>query len=246
MPPLVRPFLLLDVALGLAYLANALAGAPFRPLTVLLDLNGEGNVPAWYASMQWVCVAALLGLFAARHVSRAQRESWLLVLFPLVFLVLSLDEAVQLHERLGRGSDRFVLPGGSRENTVFARTGLWMAIIGPPFLAFFVGLLFALRPYFQRAPGAFLKILWGMALMLTGALGLETFSNFVAVDSAPGVLQIFCEEMCEMVGSTVVLWGSYELLCQQGVTVRFGTGDAGSSVEGQESCSGAHESQSES
>jgi hypothetical protein len=187
MPPLICLFVLLDMALGLAYLANALAGAPFRSVTFLLNLDKENNLPAWYASMQWFCVAALLGLFAAHHMSRAQWRSWLLVLFPLVFLALSLDEVVQIHEWLGRKSD-LLLPGGSRENTQFPRTGIWMVIVGGPFLVFFVGLLFSLQTYFQHAPSAFVKVLLGMAIALIGALGVEILSNFVALDSAYGVL----------------------------------------------------------
>lgn len=56
-------------------------------------------------------------------------------------------------------------------------------------------------------------MLLGMAVFLGGALGIEAMSNFVAdFDSAHGVLQVVSEEVCEMLGATIVVWGSYQLL----------------------------------
>ena len=97
-----------------------------------------------------------------------------------------------------------------------------MFLIGVPFLAFFVALILSLRTYFRRAPGALVKMLLGMALFLAGAIGIETLANFVVLRSSLYyVLQVFSEELCEMLGSTMVLWGSYELLCRNGFAFRF-------------------------
>jgi hypothetical protein len=167
--------------------------------------------------MQWFCVATLLGIFVYHHYVRS--TSWLLLMFPLVFLFLSLDEVAQIHEKLGSMSD-LLLPGASRTHTLFSKTGIWMFVIGIPFLVIFVGLTFSLRSYFQHAPGAFVKILLGMAITLGGAIGLETLYNFVAASSVYSGLQNFAEEMCEMLGSTIVLWGSYELLSRHGFVFR--------------------------
>lgn len=125
------PILLLfviDLALGLAYLADGLAGHPYPRLTRFIDLNREGNLPAWYASIQWFGVACLWGVFAQHSVRRASPRSWSLVAITLVFVTLSLDEIAQLHEWLGRLTDRW-LPGGSRANTPFGETGIWMVVI---------------------------------------------------------------------------------------------------------------------
>jgi hypothetical protein len=207
---------MIDVALGTVYIFNYLAGQPYQPLTAFLDLNGEANLPAWYSSIQWFCVAALLGIFARRNFSLSQGKSWLLAALSLVFLAFSLDEIAQIHEKLGLMSDIF-LPNASRKNTLFPRTGIWMFVIGIPFLALFVALILSIRSYFQRAPSAFIKMLFGLAIMMVGAIGIETFDNFVAPTSVYGVLRVFLEEVCEMLGGTVVLWGSYELLYRHGV-----------------------------
>src|SRR5215207_7478354 len=72
----------------------------------------------------------------------------------------------------------------------------------------------SVRTYFRRTSGAFNKIVLGMVITLAGALGIETLANFVGSNSAHTMLQVISEELCEMLGSTIVLWGSYDLLCR--------------------------------
>jgi len=210
-PTFILIFFIIDLALGVAYIFTYLAERSDKMLPVFLDLKQEGNLPTWYSSIQWFCVATLLGIFAQRNFRLSQSKSWLLAILPLVFLAFSLDEAARIHEWLGNKSDIF-LPDTSRENALVSRTGIWMFVIGVPFLALFVGLILSIRTYFQRTPGALVKILLGMAITLSGALGVETITNFVAPHSVYDVLYVLSEELCEMLGGTIVLWGSYELL----------------------------------
>lgn len=210
-PALILVLFIIDIALGLGYIFNELLRRPYWKLTALLDLNREGNLPTWYPSIQWFCVAIFLGLFAHRNFSLRQKRSWLLVVVSLLFLVLSLDEVAEIHEWLGQEVD-VLLPGGTRHNTLVHSTGIWMLAIGVPFLALFIVLISSIKIYFQGAPDALLKILLGMLIMLIGALRFETLANFVTPRTKYRVLQIFLEEFCELVGGTTVLWGSYELL----------------------------------
>lgn len=214
-PPLILVLFAIDLAIGLAYVLNYLAGRPYRPLSLLLDLNGECNLPSWYSSVQWFGVAALLGLFAHRNFDRSSPRSWLLIVMALVFLGFSFDEVVQIHEAVGKRTDA-LLPGGTRQDTVFSRTGIWMFVLGIPFVAFFVWLTLSMRIYFQRAPGALVKLLAGTGIFLAAATGIEALSNFVTPGSGYDALENFLEEGLEMVGSTIVLWGSYEVLCKDG------------------------------
>lgn len=225
MPTVVLAFFMIDLALGVAYVLNYLADRPYWKLTSFLDLDQEGNLPTWYASMKWFCVATLLGIFALRNFRLSQSKSWPLMLLPLVFLALSLDEVAQIHEWMGRRSDVY-LPNASRANTLFSKTGIWMFVVGLPFVAFVVLLIRSVRTYFQRASGALVKICLGIVIMLTGAIGIETLSNFVTPNSVYAVLQVFSEELCEMLGSTVVFWGSYELLYRHGFAFRLERVDA--------------------
>ena len=194
-----------------------MADHPVGELSSFIDLNGEQNLPAWYSSIQWFCVTALLGIFAVRNFRFSHPSSWLLLTLPPVFLLLSLDEIAQIHEWLGNKSDA-LLPGASRAGTPFFHTGIWMFLLGLPFLILFNMLVLSTRVYFRRAPGALMKLLLGMAIMLGGSIGIETLHNFVEPGSLFGTLQILFEELCEMVGATIILWGSYEILHSHGFT----------------------------
>jgi hypothetical protein len=220
-PPFILIFFIIDLGLGAAHIIDYLSGRPYWLLSRLIDLGQEGNIPQWYSSVQWFTAAALLGIFAYYNFYRFRLRSWLLLALPLVFLAFSMDEVAMIHERLGRNTD-VVLPGGSRQDNVFFRTGVWMFVMGLPFIALFAALVFSVRVYFRRAAGPLKKMLLGVAVFLGGALGSEAFSNFVIdFDSAYGVLQVVSEEVCEMLGSTIVLWGSFELLQQQRFTLRL-------------------------
>jgi len=216
-PPVIVVFLFVDAALALAYLVNDLSGHPYRPLSAFLDLGRENNLPTWYASVQWFSVAMLLGLFAVRNLSPARPRSWALALLPIVCLALSLDEVSEIHEFLGKMSDGLLADG--RVNSAFPRTGIWVFLLGVPFLVVMGALLVAVRGYFRRAPGALRTIAVGMAVMLTGAIGVELLSNLVEPGSRAAALQVFSEESLEMVGATVVLWGSLELLHCHGLVL---------------------------
>jgi hypothetical protein len=131
------------------------------------------------------------------------------VALPLLFVALSLDEVTEIHEFSGRMSDG-LLPGG-RTATPFAHTGIWMFLLGIPFIAGLIWLVGRMRPYFTQAPDALRTLVLGMGVMLAGAIGVETLSNLtVGTPLAP--LQIAAEEFLELIGATLVIWGGYTLL----------------------------------
>ncbi|HEU5298759.1 MAG TPA: hypothetical protein VFW08_04620 [bacterium] len=210
-PTLILVFFLIDLGLGLVYLGDYLAGRPSRMLTGFFDLDGEANIPAWYSSIQWFCTALLLGIFAHRHVSLSRPKSWPIAALSLVFLVISVDEIAVIHEQAGGLSDR-LLPGGSRRNIAFSQTGIWMLLLGVPLIVLLLRLILLVRPYFRRAPRALVRLSLGIAIALAGATGIEILSNFVTPGSTNSVLQVLAEEMWEMLGGTIALWGSYEVL----------------------------------
>lgn len=83
----------------------------------------------------------------------------------------------------------------------------------------FSALVYSLRHPLLAARGALYKMSSGVVIMLSGALGVETISNFVAIDETAGVFTVFFEEGLETFGATVVLWGSYELLAGHGFRI---------------------------
>ena len=151
-PVIVWAFFAIDVALGTIYVVDHLLGTPFATVTRMFDLDGESNVPTWYSSIQWFVVFAVLFGVAERRVSLADRRSWFLCLLPLVFLAMSADEVVQLHERIGATSDGLLF-GESRAGTALPETGIWFIVVGVPFVVAIIALFATIRPYLRRPSG---------------------------------------------------------------------------------------------
>lgn len=214
-PRFIWVLIAIDLALGLAYLAYFLIGHPYEPLTKLIDLDGEANLPTWYSSVLWFGVAYLTWVFAQRHVVRSRIRTWFLFALPLVFVLFSLDEVAQIHEHVGVLSDA-LLPSGTREATLVSRTGLFFLFVGVPFVIVFIGLLAAVRPFLAERPGAFLKLVAGMAVFVFAAVGLDALSNFTTEGSLAAIVQVLVEEVTEMIAATIVLWGAYELVSEAG------------------------------
>lgn len=91
----------------LVVLATAHVCLAFYPndywLANLVDLDSEGNLPSWYASILWfsVAICALAAFFVetAVHLEARGRFVWLLI--AGAFAIASVDEATALHERAG-------------------------------------------------------------------------------------------------------------------------------------------------
>jgi hypothetical protein len=210
MPRWVVSLICLDVGLTLLYLVDYAIGQPFTHFSRFIDLDGEANLPTWWSSIQWFCVAAAFWVFAIRNVERRPSRSWLLLLLPMIFVAFSLDEVATIHEYIGYMSDA-LLPQGERNSTFVAQTGLFFLLFGVPFAILFAGLLKAILPLLARSPHARNRLLAGSALFLIAAIGIEALSNFLVPGSPAATLEIAVEEMSEMIGSTLVLWGSVGL-----------------------------------
>lgn len=65
------------------------------------DLNGEGNIPAYFSALQLLACAAALAVIAARSWRAHSRWRFHWSLLAAGFFYMSIDEAAQLHELLG-------------------------------------------------------------------------------------------------------------------------------------------------
>lgn len=218
-PPIPRPILVvygLDLGIALAWLADRILHHPLGRLfsDKFLDLDGERNLPTWYASQKLFVIGALF-LWAAWS-CRQQRvpRAWLLGILGAVFLGFSADEAIGLHEQLAFIVDRWLLPGGDRTKTAFSQTGIWMFVLVIPLLAALLWTVTALeRLWSDRGVTALLGA--GLVLFLGGVFS-DVLINFAASHHHRS-LQIFVEELLEMAGATTILWGALRLLKLRGV-----------------------------
>jgi len=219
-PSVILLFFAIDLALVLLYLINWRLQLPFPQITQLLNLDEEANLPAWYSSMQLLLVAGSLAIFAFNRFDRKNRQSWALIGWPLIFVLLSLDETAGIHERLGLASD-VLLPGGSRTNTRLGYTGIWMFLLGAPFLIMMLILLASLKKYLRGQAGVIKKLSLGLMIFVGAACGVEIFSNFVPHAGKFYVLEVCIEELGEMAGETFFIWAGYELLQSCRFSLRF-------------------------
>lgn len=222
-PVFVLCFFILDALMGMAYFLDKLFGSPVQELSILVNLNREGNLPTWYSSLQLFVVGSLLGLFTWRNLDWYHRRSWLLPVLPLLFWLMSLDEVAQVHEKIGVLSNAAVT-NGALDQTMFPKTGYWVIVVGAPFLLVVIGLFSAIRSYLTHPPYLIRMFLIGLCIMMIGALGVETLHNFVgAQGSRLRFILIFGEEVCEMFGVTMMLWASVDLLKANGFKIELKT-----------------------
>lgn len=136
--------------------------ADFGPIS-LFNLSFEGNLPTWYSSLLLLVCALLLLLIA--HLSAAAGlpypRHWRVL--GLIFLYISIDEAVMIHESLN-----------APLRSVLAVGGIFYFAWVIPFAAFLLLLLLAYLKFLLHLPRRFgaLFVLAG-AVYVGGALGTE-------------------------------------------------------------------------
>lgn len=206
-PRLVVLLFVFDASLVAIYLVDHWLGAPLMKHTHQHDLNGEANFPAWFSSAKYLTSSILFWFCIHGRLHLREPRTWLLAFFPLMLLGFSCDEVAQIHESLGRHADILVLPV-AREHSAFKNTGVWTIVIGAPaILVILVGLIAMGRHTFRRGP-VLTRFVLGLAIMLTGSVGLETLSNFLPDHG--GFYEIALEEYLEMLGATLMLWAAFE------------------------------------
>lgn len=218
---IAKMFLIADIIIVLLYILDNLLGHPFEILTHLVDMDGEVNLPTWYSSSQILFLGLLLSLFA--FVMRDRRPSPLLPAgaLSLICFALSLDETAQIHEWIGNQSDK-LLADGSRKGSLFSHTGIWMFILGPVFLITVTFLWRKLFPYLRDRERVVRLYLLGFCVYFVSAIGVEIMANFVSPNQADSVLQIACEEFGEMLGVTILIWATLELLASYNIQIQMG------------------------
>jgi hypothetical protein len=108
------------------------------------DLNGEGNVPAYYSALQIAFAALLLAVIARAKRAGRDRYARHWVVLCVIFIFLSFDEAAELHERLREPMlARFELTG-IWVYAWYIPYGILVALFGVSYWRFFWHLT---RPY---------------------------------------------------------------------------------------------------
>ncbi|MDQ7026200.1 MAG: hypothetical protein Q9P01_09390 [Anaerolineae bacterium] len=180
------------------WIQESLDDAPFAydRFVRIVNINLEKSLPTWYSTMLLLFAAVLLALIVHKQVTDSYRGHWRGLSF--IFLYLSIDEGVALHEEL-------TIPLREALNVSGFLYFAWV-IVGASF-ALIIG-IFYLRFVFHLAPSIRYQILLGGTFYIMGALLIESFSaSFYAETgttlrfSAIGTV----EEFFEMLGVIVFI-----------------------------------------
>lgn len=178
--------------------------------TGLFDLDGEGNIPAFYSSFMLLDCAGLLGLIAATQKQSRDFRQWRFLAF--VFLYLAADELLSIHEI-------FIIPDlRDALHLPAAFDHIWV-IPG----TILVGLLvFKYLGFLRRLPQetSRLFILAGL-IYVGGALGMEFLSDvwlpfpredIFAWQFLTAIYAVIIEEVLEMLGLLVFIYALLKYL----------------------------------
>ncbi len=191
------------MALGaLAYvlypLGEAISSGGVVEIAKRLDMDHEINVPTWFSSSLLLVCSLLLGIIALAKQSpkgvASHRFAWHWAFLALVFLLLSLDEAANMHEllivpirrRLGLGGFLYfawVIPGA-----------MAVTAMGLAYLKF----LWNLDPITRR------QFIYAACVYIGGALGMElvggAMADWYGFESIRYITAMMAEETLEMLG----------------------------------------------
>jgi len=180
--------------------------AALHELARRFDLDLESNVPSWYSSMGLLVAAGILGVIARAkwHLRAPFRRHW--AFLAVVFVGLSIDEAVQLHELLrGPMHKRWELHGLLHFAWIIPAAGA-VALFGLGYLRFLWHLSARSRFLFVSAA----------VLFVGAALGLEAVGGAqverTGYESVRYSIFMVCEEGAEMLGVALFIYALLDYL----------------------------------
>lgn len=209
--------LVISIACLTASFFRFVLGTQHGPLNVirLLNFGGEANVPTWFAVLLLFMSAQLLGLIGL--ITRRGGERWARhwIGLSIIFVLLSLDEACSLHERLEEPMHRLFHTEGILMYGWVIPGMVLVAALGFLYLRFVLNL-----PARTRR----LIILSGV-IYVTGALVLEMVEG--GVESRVGSealsygMLVAVEEMMELFGLVLFIYAllDYVALRWNGATL---------------------------
>lgn len=180
----------------LAALGLATAGSE---LTWLFHLNGEENLPTWFAAGQLFAAAVLALLIAEKHRSRALPFAWHWSILSGGLALVAIDELVEWHERIGQWvHDQYETSGLFLYGWVIPY-GLAACLVALCYFRFWLHLPARVRRSF----------LLGSVLLVGGAIGFECFGGWWASHYGHGrgtSAIAWFEECSEKVGAAILIY----------------------------------------
>lgn len=208
-PPITVLWVLLGIATAFAVVSAAISSAhvfgvdlPYDALS-RLDVDGEMTVPAWFSALDlFFCALLMVAIAQLEHGHRFVRYWWVLA---AGFTILSLDEAVSLHEAV---NDRIKSAFTGAPAFAWAIPGMLLAAaVGFCFVPFlrhlprrYASLFLVAGAVYVFAAGG-LELIAGKIIDAHGGEDIETSSN-----NFPYVAETTVEEFLEMASVAVFVF----------------------------------------
>ena len=166
----------------------------------LFNIRTEGNIPAYYSSITILFASFLLGFISLfRKTNGLSYSLWLIL--SIIFLYLSIDESVQLHERVGDVFER---------NFNFTGYLSWGWVVPYGLLL----IIFSVVYYFKFLPQLPKKFFWlfiiSGSIYVIGAIGFEMLAaknyNSANFSEILNVIYYSIEEFLEMLGIALFIY----------------------------------------
>lgn len=193
--------------------ASGLLGDVVSSIHRLVNPDLEANFSTWFSTALLLGAATLIGLVAIAKSDAGDplRRHW--VAFSALMLLMSIDEAAQVHEMIIKPTQQLLgVTGGEA----------WVWTIP----AVFVVSLFAVASlrFLAAQPGPLRRLLiLAFGLFVLGAIGIEAFGGVVVGRDRPVAFEIAAaiEEFFEMVGVVVLIYAIMGVLESLEVKVGF-------------------------
>ena len=169
-----------------------------------LDFDTENNLPSFYSALAILFCSILLFVIRQHHSGQRWRHHWLGL--AIIFMFLSFDEALALHEEIGDLTEQFVSAQGVLYFAWVIPYGILLAVFVVSYLRFTLHLPVRTRWLFIVAGGLF----------VLGAIGIEMFSAREAdlhnTDTVLYSVLYTFEELCEMLAMVLFAYALLDYL----------------------------------
>ncbi len=196
----------------------------------LFDVGAEASIPTWFSSSALLLSSALLAVVATINRGRGDRYTAHWVGLSVIFLLMSMDEVVHMHELAGgEGVQSFVhdltglTPGGFTYFFWVVPGAAFALVVLLAYLRFLIDLPWATRRLFLIAGALFVLGALGMEMLSARVVSVYGTENWEAVGGIPKIIvgvQTSIEELFEMMGVVVFI---HALMAHVGSCVKEAT-----------------------
>jgi hypothetical protein len=202
-----------ELCLVLIYAADTLLGNPSRSIQRLFDLDGEGNIPAWFSSVQLFLIGLIFFLRSRQTGPDHSPSPLFLLMLSAGFIFLSADEAGSIHEKISETFKHVeFMPRFKGDH------GVWVFVYAFISLILFLATFRSFAAMWNRHKHASFMMAVGMGIAVLGGVVMEVISyQFLRSGSTPllYIVEVALEEFLELAGVSVALYGAILLLLHE-------------------------------